>query len=103
MIGVGFAERPELVRRARIFKTASRIQIRQNHDFFRAEDLGRIRHELHTAKRDDIGIGGRRLARQFQRIAHEIGQILNFRLLVVMRQNDRVAFLAQAVNLRAQV
>ena len=38
-----------------------------------------------------------------RRIADEIGEVLHLGLLVIMRQDDRVALLAQAVDLGAQV
>ena len=38
-----------------------------------------------------------------RRIADEIGEVLDFGLLVVMREDHRVALLAQAVDLGAQV
>ena len=41
--------------------------------------------------------------RQLEAVADEIGQVLQFGLLVVMREDDRVALLAQPVDLGAQV
>jgi hypothetical protein len=103
MIGMLRAERGELVGRAGILQAAPGVEIGQHHDLFGAEDLGRFGHELDPAKGDHFGIGGRRLARQFQRIADEIGQVLDFGLLVIVRQDHGLALLAQAVDLRAQV
>jgi hypothetical protein len=98
-----FAERSELLGRAGVFKAAAGIHVWQHHDLFGAEDLGRVGHELDSAKRDHIRVGiGRHLA-QLQTVADEIRQILNVRCLVVMRQDNRIALLAQPVDLRAQV
>ena len=46
-------------------------------------------------------VGG--LAAQFEAVADEVGEVLQLGLLVVMRQDHRVALLAQAVDLGAQV
>ena len=52
---------------------------------------------------DHIGVRLCRLAAQLQRIAHEISQVLQFRALVVVGQDHRVALLAQAVDLGLDV
>ena len=57
------------------------------------QDLGGFRHEVHAAKDDDICIGFRRLAGQRQGIAGVVGNVLNLRDLVIMRQNHRIALL----------
>ena len=56
VIRMRFAEGFELLGRAAVFKTATSVHVRQNHDLFRAQDLGRIGHELHAAKNDHVGI-----------------------------------------------
>ena len=103
MVGMRFAERPELVRRAAVLEAAARVHVGQHHDLFGAEDLGRIGHELHAAEGDDIGIGFGGLLAQFQTVADEIGKVLNIGGLVVMRENDRVLLLAEAIDLGEQV
>ena len=50
-----------------------------------------------------IGVGFGGTFAQFEAVAHKIGQILNFGLLVIMRQNDRIAFLFQPVDFGKQV
>ena len=45
---------------------------------------------MDAAEDDDIRFGLRRLLRQTERITHVIGDILNFRHLVVMREDDRM-------------
>src|SRR3546814_464914 len=79
------------------------IYVGQHDDLFGRQYLGRLGHELDAAKGDDVGVGVGGLARQLQRIADEIGDILNLGLLVIMREDDGVAVLAQAVDLPAQV
>jgi hypothetical protein len=88
---------------AGVFQRATGVHVGQDHCLFRRKNLGHLGHELHAAERDHIGVGLRRLARQFQRIADEIGQILQFRLLVIMRQDDGILLAAQALDLGADV
>src|SRR3546814_14517064 len=62
-----------------------------------------IGHEADAAKRDDLSIGSRRLARQVKAVTDEIGKVLDNRILVIMRKNDGVPFLAQPIDLGAQI
>ena len=54
-------------------------------------------------KGDHLGVGRRRLARQIEAVADEIGKVLDFGRLVIMGEDDRVALLAQPIDLGAQV
>src|SRR4030095_16051299 len=56
-----------------------------------------------TAKGDDLGVGRRGLARQIEAVADEVGEVLDFRLLVIMGEDDGVAFLLQSRDLGEQV
>ena len=103
VVGVRGAKRGEFFRRTGILQAAAGVDIGQHHDLFRAQDLGGLGHEPHSAKGDDLGIGRGGLAAQFKRIADEIGQILQFRLLIIMRQDHCLALDAQPVDLGAQV
>ena len=103
MIWVGCAEGGELIWRAAIFQTAPGIHIGQDHGFFRRKDLRCLCHEADTAKGNDIGIGCLRLAAEFQTVAHIIGQILNFRALIIMRQDHGVPLLAKPLNLSPDI
>ena len=57
------------------------------------EHLGGFGHEPHAAECDHIAFEVARLARQFQAVAHGVGKLLDLRLLVVVRQQDRLAAL----------
>ena len=81
MVGMGGAEPRELFGRAAVLQAAPGVEIGQDHDLFGAENLRRLGHELDPAKGDDIGIGLGRLARKLERIADEIGKILNLSLI----------------------
>jgi hypothetical protein len=66
---------------------------------FSARDLRRLSHEANAAKGDDIGIGRRRLARQIKAVADEIGEVLDFRLLVIMGKDDALrSFFRRAIS-----
>jgi hypothetical protein len=59
--------------------------------------------KLHAAEGDDVRVGRRRLARQIEAVADEIGNVLDFGLLVIMREDHGVPLLAQPVDLGTQV
>ena len=62
----------------------------------RVQQLGGLGHEMHAGQHDHIGIHAHRLARQRQAVAHDIGDAMeNFRRLVIMRQDHRVALALQ--------
>ncbi len=103
MIGIGIAERLELVGRARILEAAAGVHVGQDDNLFGAEDFRRLGHEPDPAERDDIGIGRGGLARQIEAVADEIGEVLYLRLLVIMGEDDRVAFLLEARDFGEQV
>ena len=94
MVGMCFAERLELVGRAAVFEAAAGVHVGQDDDLFGRQDLGGLGHEAHAAKGDHLGVGRRRLARQIEAVADEIGEVLDLRLLVIMREDDRVALLS---------
>ena len=103
MIGVLRPESGELFGGATVLQAASGIHVGQDDDLLRAQDLGGLGHEAHPAKRDDVRIGRLRLATEIQAVADEVRNILDIGRLVIMREDDRVAFLAQPVDLGAQV
>ena len=103
MVGMGLAERLELVGRAAVLEAAAGVHVGQDDDLFGRQDLRRLGHEAHAAKGDHLGVGRRRLARQIEAVADEIGEVLDLRLLVIMREDDRVALLLEARDLGEQV
>ena len=86
----------QLVRRAGIAERATGIQVGYDDCFRRVDDLGGLAHEMDTAKGDDIRLGLGRAVTQTERVADMVGQFLDLRDLVVVRQNDRVALLLEA-------
>ena len=77
--------------------------MRQQHGLFRAEDLGRLGHEVDAAEDDQVRRGAARLHREPERIAGEIGDVLDLGDLVVVGEDDCVLLLTQAVDLGGQL
>ena len=97
------AERGELVGRAAVLQAATGIHVGQHDDLVGRQDLRGLRHERTPQNAITSASVACAFLRQIEAVADEIGQVLDFGLLVIMRQDDRVAFLAQAVDLGAQV
>ena len=98
-VGVGLLELGQLVRRAAFLQRAAGVFVRQDDDLVRAQYLGRLGHEMDAAEDDYVGLGLGRLLGEAQRIAHEVGDVLDFRHLVVVGENDRVKLLLEHKDL----
>ena len=53
------------------------------------KDLGGFRHEPHAAEGNHIARIIASLAGQFQAVAYSIGQVLNFAVLIMVRQKSQ--------------
>ena len=62
------------------------------------EDLGALRHEIHTAKDDNIGVDLGGGYRESQGISHVICHILNFRNDVIVGQYHSILLVLQFLN-----
>src|SRR4051794_3572190 len=58
---------------------------------------------MHAAKDDDLGARLGRLARQPERVTDEIGDVLNFRPLVVVGEHHRVPNAGELANPRVEL
>ena len=83
----------------RVGKRAARPLIRDQHGLVRAEDLRRLSHEVHAAEHDGAfgSVGGD--PRQRERVTDMVGDVLDGRELVVVRQQRRAAQIGQAAHL----
>ena len=95
VIGMALTIRAHLLRGAAIDQAASGIQIGQHHGPRGVQDFRGFGHEHHAAKRDNVAFKVARSAGQLQAVADRIRELLNFGILVVMRQNDGAALLLQ--------
>src|ERR1700754_2554343 len=103
MIGMLVLKRLEQITRCRISQRTTRFQIRQ-HDLLRGiEYFGSLRHKMHTCKNDQVRGCLFRLLSQTQTIPKIIGNILDIRPLVIMREDDRILFLLQFLDLQKKV
>ncbi len=55
---------------------------------------------MHPTEHDHIRVGVGSFSGELKRIADEVGNVLNFRLLVIVRQDHGVAFLAELIDRR---
>ena len=73
--------------------------VRNQHGLVRAEDFRGLGHEMDAALHDDVGVRLAGDARELERIPDHVGDaIVDFRRLVIMRQDDGVALLFQVVD-----
>ncbi len=85
--------------RAALHQAATGLAVRHHDGAGRVQHFGGFRHEPDAAKRDHIARELARLAGQFQAVADDVGQFLDFRFLIMMRQQNRTALLFQFQNL----
>ena len=78
---------------------AAGAHVRDQHGLVGVQDLRGLGHEMHAALHDDVGVDLRRLARELERIADEVGDaVVDFRRLIIVRQDDGVALPLQLVD-----
>ncbi|OQC22831.1 MAG: hypothetical protein BWX70_03011 [Verrucomicrobia bacterium ADurb.Bin070] len=81
---------------------AAGIRSRQQNRLAGIENRGGLSHKVNTAEHNDIRLDVGRLAREFQRIAREVGDVLHLTKLIVVGQDDGVPFSLQQLNLVMQ-
>ena len=68
------------------------LEVGDQHGFFRVQQFRGLGHEMDAGQDDHIGVGARRLARQCQAVADDVGDgVENVGRLVVVREDDGVA------------
>ena len=90
---------PQFVGGDRVGQRAAGPLVRNEHGLVRAEDLGGLGHEVHTAEHDGVlgRLGGD--PRQRQRIPDVVGHVLDGGQLVVVRQQGGAAQPGQPAHL----
>ena len=89
----------QLVGGDRVGQRAARPLIGNQHGLVRAENLGGLGHEMHAAEHDRVlrCLGGD--SRQRQRVTDVVGDVLDGRQLVVVRQQRCAAQICQSTDL----
>lgn len=84
----------------RVGERATRTLVRDQDRLLRAEDLGGLGHEVHAAEHDGVlgYLGGH--TRERERITDVIGNVLNRRQLVVVRQQGRTSQIGEPSHFR---
>ena len=93
----------ELVGGAGLFEGATGVFVGKNDRFVRIENLGGFGHKVDAAEADDVGVGFLSLVCQTEGIADVVGEILNGADLVVVGQDDGIAFFFEAQNIFFEV
>ena len=81
----------ELVGVDRLRERAAGTEVGDQHGLVGTEDRRSLGHEVDAAELDHLGVGGRRLPREAERVADEVGHVLELGELVVVGEDDRVA------------
>ena len=93
-VGVGIAERAELVNRAANIERAGRFERRHQHTLFWGKDLGRFAHKAHACNHQRGGIVTGTEAGHFQGVRHTaaslFSKLLNGIVGIVMRYQNGV-------------
>ncbi len=89
----------QLGRGDRVGQRAAGVEVRDQHGLLRAEDRRGLGHEVHAAEDDRLRVGGRRLLREAQGVADEVGHVLHLGHLVVVREDHGAALGGQRAYL----
>ena len=101
--GMLVLELPQVFGAARVGQRTACVEVGAEHHLLRRENLTGLGHEMHTAHHDHVGIGLGSLARQRQRVANEVGHLLNLAHRIVVSQDDSILLLGQTPYLSLQV
>ena len=95
--------RLEAVGRAARGEGAACLEIGQHDGALGVEDLRRLGHEVHAGEADDVGLGLLGGLRELQGVADEVGHVLHLAVLVVVREEHRVALALEAADFLLEV
>ena len=92
----------ELVGVDRLRERAAGAEVGDQDGLVGTEHRGRLGHEVDAAELDHVGVGLRRLAGEAERVADEVGHVLELGQLVVVREDDGVPLGRERADLVAQ-
>ena len=90
---------PQLLGGDRVGQRAAGVRVGDQHGLVRGQDLGGLGHEVDPAEHDRRRLGGGGDAGQGQRVPGVVGDVLDLRQLVVVRQQHRVPPAGQLADL----
>ena len=91
-------ERAHLLARDHVRHRTSGGRLRDEHRLPRVQDRRRLGHEVDAAEDDHLRLHRRRLARELQRVARVIGDVLHLAARVVVCENDGFPLRRQLSN-----
>ena len=96
-------ETGEIIGRTAFGQRAGGVEVWDEHFLVRTKNLVGFGHEMNATHHDDVGIGRRRLLRQGETVADEVGNVLQVAFGVIVREDDGVFLLTQPAYLLLQV
>ena len=101
--GMSRAPGAEAIGRAAVGERAAGLHVGHHHDLVGVQDLRGLGHEVHAGEEDDVGVRLLGFLRELERVAEEVGDVLDVALLVVVGEQDRVALALEAADLVFEV
>src|SRR5512133_3170265 len=89
----------QLLCRDRGRERAARVEVWDQHGLVRRQDLRGLGHEVDATEDDCLRVRGGGLAGQTERIADEVGHVLDLGNLVVVREDDGVSLARERLHL----
>ena len=93
----------QLGRGAPVRERAAGGQVGQDHDPLGIQDLCGLGHEVDPAEHDHVRLRVARGPGELEAVADKIREILNLRVLVIVREDDGVAFATQTLDLSVKI
>ena len=91
----------QLVGGDRVGQRAAGVRVGDQHGLLGRQDLRRLGHEVDAGEDDRGGVAGRGDPGEGEGVAHVVGDVLDLRRLVVVRQDDGVALGGEPADLGA--
>ncbi len=79
------------------------VQVGDEDGLARAQDRGRLGHEMDTAEDDRLPLGRSSHARETERVPDVVGDVLDLRHLVVVGEDDRVPLSREYLDLELEL
>ena len=101
--GMCLDKRLELVGRTALGQRTRGVEVGYQHLLVGTEYLVGLAHEVNAAHDDNLSVGGGSLLRQCQAVSHEVGDVLNVVLGVIVSHDDGILLFAHPAYLSLDV